>query len=469
MCPLYPFHMLLLYAAVLFSAWTITGAALVKALSLRPRLAVNGSAVPQVALTEGEEVDVAFLLEGLPPDYSGTLLLQVVTPDDIEHAFVSPHSFRVDQDTTTLDQPPHFPIPSGDNNDTGSTGGRYLTGEFTARGEFLGFSKLKFVLSDGGNDSELVETQVPIKVERGPHVLDKIFVHVVVLLVVMVYINMGCTIDLDTIKLTIRRPVAPLIGLLSQYIFMPLCSYGLGYLLLGSSPALWLGLFVTGCSPGGGGSNMWTYLLGGSLDLSVTMTFVSTITAFVAMPLWVWALAPTIFVGGEFDSLLMLPSGGEFDSLLMLPSGGEFDSLLMIPSGGDGNYVTKNHKFFKWHVTYYFYYFNVAVCGFSLPLLGFMAGAAAAVATRREAAEVIAISVETGLQNTGLAIGLLKISLSSFSPLGDIAMVVPIAVATLTPVPLFAAYFVTLCRKRRLGKGYDTHVELGSESSTPTS
>lgn len=38
-----------------------------------------------------------------------------------------------------------------------------------------------------------------------------------------------------------------------------------------------LGLFVTGCAPGGGASNFWTILLDGNANLSVTMTFLSTL------------------------------------------------------------------------------------------------------------------------------------------------------------------------------------------------
>ena len=37
------------------------------------------------------------------------------------------------------------------------------------------------------------------------------------------------------------------------------------------------GLLAMSCSPGGGGSNTWAYLLGGDLDLSITMTFFSTL------------------------------------------------------------------------------------------------------------------------------------------------------------------------------------------------
>ena len=47
-----------------------------------------------------------------------------------------------------------------------------------------------------------------------------------------------------------------------------------------TDPGLQLGLFLTGCSPGGGASNIWTYLFNGNINLSVTMTFVSALVAF---------------------------------------------------------------------------------------------------------------------------------------------------------------------------------------------
>ncbi|VEL18402.1 unnamed protein product [Protopolystoma xenopodis] len=39
------------------------------------------------------------------------------------------------------------------------------------------------------------------------------------------------------------------------------------------------GLLTIGCSPGGGGSNIWTLLLGGDINLSMVMTFISSVTA----------------------------------------------------------------------------------------------------------------------------------------------------------------------------------------------
>ena len=45
--------------------------------------------------------------------------------------------------------------------------------------------------------------------------------------------------------------------------------------VFGLSGGLALGYFASGCAPGGGSSNMYTYLLGGDVSLSVTMTLVS--------------------------------------------------------------------------------------------------------------------------------------------------------------------------------------------------
>lgn len=62
-----------------------------------------------------------------------------------------------------------------------------------------------------------------------------------------------------------------------------------------------LGMFFVGASPGGGASNLWTLLLGGNINLSIIMTSVSTIMAFVMMPLWIFTLGRLIFNSGSLD------------------------------------------------------------------------------------------------------------------------------------------------------------------------
>lgn len=56
-------------------------------------------------------------------------------------------------------------------------------------------------------------------------------------------------------------------------------------LVLTEHPTIEFGLFAAGVVPGGGASNAWAYLLGGDIDLSITMTFISTFAALGKMPL----------------------------------------------------------------------------------------------------------------------------------------------------------------------------------------
>ncbi|KPJ21410.1 Uncharacterized sodium-dependent transporter yocS [Papilio machaon] len=86
--------------------------------------------------------------------------------------------------------------------------------------------------------------------------------------------------DWPTVKDVIRRPIGPLIGLCGQFLFMPLMCFGLGFLIFPTLPEMHLGMFCTGVAPGGGASNIWTFVLGGNLNLSLAMTTISTLSAF---------------------------------------------------------------------------------------------------------------------------------------------------------------------------------------------
>ena len=69
-----------------------------------------------------------------------------------------------------------------------------------------------------------LEDPVDVVVHRKTTTLDLVFVHVVVLLVILAFVNMGCAIELPVIKENLNRPVALGIGIASQYFFMPLVS-----------------------------------------------------------------------------------------------------------------------------------------------------------------------------------------------------------------------------------------------------
>ena len=70
--------------------------------------------------------------------------------------------------------------------------------------------------------------------------------------------------------------------------------------------------------------------------------------------------------------------------------------------------------------------------------IGFLGGFLASSALRLPRKDRIAISIETGIQNTGIAIVLLGVSLKP--PFNDIASVVPVAASIMTPIPLTIAW-----------------------------
>lgn len=65
-----------------------------------------------------------------------------------------------------------------------------------------------------------------------------------------------------------------------------------------------LGLFFTGCSPAGGASNMWTVILGGNLDLSVTMSTTSTLAAFGKNSLTFYSFDDSFYTLNVFHSTI---------------------------------------------------------------------------------------------------------------------------------------------------------------------
>jgi len=106
----------------------------------------------------------------------------------------------------------------------------------------------------------------------------------------VVMFGMGLTLNLQDFKIVFRRPKDVVIGCLAQFTIMPLLAWGLSR-LFSLDEALALGVVLVGCCPGGTASNVITYLAKGDLALSVGMTGVSTLLAPLLTPLMTWALA----------------------------------------------------------------------------------------------------------------------------------------------------------------------------------
>ncbi|GAA1078566.1 bile acid:sodium symporter family protein [Nocardiopsis composta] len=113
--------------------------------------------------------------------------------------------------------------------------------------------------------------------------------HVSLLLGIIMF-GMGLTMRPSDFAIVAKHPKATALGVVSQYTIMPLLGFGVAH-LLSLEPLLIVGMILVGAAPGGTASNVIVYLARGDVALSVAMTSISTLLAPVLTPLLVLALA----------------------------------------------------------------------------------------------------------------------------------------------------------------------------------
>jgi BASS family bile acid:Na+ symporter len=111
----------------------------------------------------------------------------------------------------------------------------------------------------------------------------------------IIMFGMGLTLRGADFALVARRPWAVLLGVAAQYTIMPLVAWAVGRAFGLEGMAL-LGMILVGAAPGGTASNVIVYLGKGDTALSVTLTAVSTLLAPLLTPAIVLWLA-----GSELD------------------------------------------------------------------------------------------------------------------------------------------------------------------------
>src|SRR5690606_8745917 len=117
-----------------------------------------------------------------------------------------------------------------------------------------------------------------------------VFAPWIVVLLGIIMFGMGLTISGKDFAEVARRPFDVAIGVLAQFIIMPLIAVALT-LVIPMSPEVAAGVILVGCCPGGTSSNVMTYLSKGDVALSVACTSVTTLAAPIVTPFLVWLFA----------------------------------------------------------------------------------------------------------------------------------------------------------------------------------
>ncbi|CAF5052855.1 unnamed protein product, partial [Rotaria sp. Silwood1] len=128
-----------------------------------------------------------------------------------------------------------------------------------------------------------------ILVTQPKRIIDRLFYIILPFLVIFISIQMGILLDTKILIDLVKNPKPVIVGFISQYGLMPFLAMAIAK-IFHYSPLYSLALFIIGCCPGSGASNQWTLLFDGDVNLSAVMSFVSTASSFVMMPLYFYTI-----------------------------------------------------------------------------------------------------------------------------------------------------------------------------------
>lgn len=245
--------------------------------------------------------------------------------------------------------------------------------------------------------------------------------HVSLLLGIIMF-GMGLTLRVSDFKGVFKAPKSVLIGVASQYIIMPLTAFALasGFNL---PPEIAAGVILVGCTPGGTSSNVMTFMAKGNTALSVTITAVSTLLAPILTPTLTYLLASQwlsvsfmdMFISIVQVVLLPIILGLVIRMLFSKTVDKSIDILPLISVIGivmvAAGVVAVNKEEI---MTSGLLIFAVVVLH---NLIGYLIGYLAAKVLKLDFKDQKAVSIEVGMQNSGLAASL---GLAHFSPIAAV-------------------------------------------------
>jgi hypothetical protein len=103
-------------------------------------------------------------------------------------------------------------------------------------------------------------------------------------MIFVIMLGMGASLTPRDFWLALKRPYGLMIGVVSQYGFMPFIGFVMAITLDLPEPIA-VGLLIVSCMPGGTTSNIFTYFSKGNLALSVLMTVTSTVFGVLLIPI----------------------------------------------------------------------------------------------------------------------------------------------------------------------------------------
>lgn len=227
----------------------------------------------------------------------------------------------------------------------------------------------------------------------------------------IIMFGMGLTLTWPDFALVAKRPLPILLGVVAQYVIMPLLGLGVA-LALDLPPELAAGVILVGSAPGGTASNVVAYLSRADTALSVTMTSISTLLAPLLTPLL------TLWLAGQYMDVDAGAMAMSIVNIVLLPVLGGLLVRMLLRRAVDAVLPA-----LPWVSVVFISLVVAAVVGNSAETvlsagfvvllavilhngLGYGLGYAGARLCGLPRPSARTVSIEVGMQNSGLAAGL---------------------------------------------------------------
>nr|WP_258040753.1 bile acid:sodium symporter family protein [Pseudanabaena sp. BC1403] len=130
----------------------------------------------------------------------------------------------------------------------------------------------------------------------------------------LIMLGMGLSLKFEDFQRITKYPKAVSVGLFSQIVLLPIIGFIITQ-IVAMPPAIAVGLMIISIAPGGVSSNMITYLAGGDVALSVTLTVCSSIITIFTIPILA-NLALNHFIGQS--AAISLPIGTTMGQIFLI-------------------------------------------------------------------------------------------------------------------------------------------------------
>ncbi len=130
----------------------------------------------------------------------------------------------------------------------------------------------------------------------------------------LIMLGMGLSLKKEDFQRITQQPKAVSVGLLSQIVLLPIIGFAITKIVT-MPPAIAVGLMIIAIAPGGVSSNVITYLAGGDVALSVTLTVCSSVITIFTIPLFA-NLALNHFLGQS--AAISLPIGATMGQIFLI-------------------------------------------------------------------------------------------------------------------------------------------------------